>query len=931
MNTKVLIKDRKTMINQEKEKKENLKSKVKVAGVKSVLVEGDTILMTSFGKGNKANIEKKIKDNNIIYEKTPGNFKVQPQQNTFIVEGNNRIIAKPTNPIPQNTSKRAQKGKTKNRPVGLDNLRAKEKLENEYFGKSFNDNIRIQLIYNILDIKKILAPYINNAIFAVNNLRRKEKIFEKDLIGTLSVKINYQNFCKPENIQDKKTRENAKSKLNDFGLFLEESRPYMPYMGNAFIKGVTKEAAKDKETGKIKPKEQNQYRTDEEIYDILRLLSLGRQSTFHDYDLLFIMDKPNEELKEESNYYLIELKRLLDSLYNEKIYKVNQDFIKNNEKSNFKILFLIFNAQTNAEKKEIIREYYDFIVKKDCKNLGFSLRKMREKMLEIEEAQIIKNKEYNNFKSKLYTLIDFIIYKYFITQEKENNLISQIVDELRNTSNEEEKEQVYISRAKPLWHSIKRDVINVLLPMMDENTIKSSHVAIEDSLVKDIFIDNNALYFSKYIYFLTLFLDGKEINELISELINKFENIQSFIDIIKDENEESDVRKLIFAYLNKDETALDKVKFNPNYKLFDKSREIAENLRAIKSFARMEGNKINSSREQFYEAARILGTGLSGKEEIEALDKMYYGTKDKNLRNFIANNVLQSNRFKYLARYCNTNKCREIANNKKAVEFVLKKINANKPEQIDRYYISIFGTENKDITPKEKIGILAEQVATLTFKDFLGVNQKAKQDTKEGIDKERKKALVNLYFTIIYLLYKNLININFRYVIAFNCLERDSRLYNIDIGEKRDYYELTKLFIEKEYLNRHARENLELNISNASDYVIRIYRNTVTHFNTIASANIYAKDIYKIETYFDLYHYIMQREIYSQIKEHNKVSEKINKCFENMLKMRSYSKDLLNILNTPFGYNLPRYKNLSIKDLFDKNEKASEKEENGEV
>ena len=40
--------------------------------------------------------------------------------------------------------------------------------------------------------------------------------------------------------------------------------------------------------------------------------------------------------------------------------------------------------------------------------------------------------------------------------------------------------------------------------------------------------------------------------------------------------------------------------------------------------------------------------------------------------------------------------------------------------------------------------------------------------------------------------------------------------------------------------------------------------------------------------------------------------------FGKTVQYRSYSKDLVKALNTPFGYNLARYKNLSIEALFSK-------------
>ena len=41
--------------------------------------------------------------------------------------------------------------------------------------------------------------------------------------------------------------------------------------------------------------------------------------------------------------------------------------------------------------------------------------------------------------------------------------------------------------------------------------------------------------------------------------------------------------------------------------------------------------------------------------------------------------------------------------------------------------------------------------------------------------------------------------------------------------------------------------------------------------------------------------------------------------FDNLDKYGTYVKDFVKALNIPFAYNYPRYKNLSIDELFDKN------------
>src|SRR5690606_29100886 len=128
--------------------------------------------------------------------------------------------------------------------------------------------------------------------------------------------------------------------------------------------------------------------------------------------------------------------------------------------------------------------------------------------------------------------------------------------------------------------------------------------------------------------------------------------------------------------------------------------------------------------------------------------------------------------------------------------------------------------------------------------------------SKEAIEKEQKKAYVDLYLTVLYLVNKNLVNINSRYVIAIHCLERDSQLHDI---HKDDYCGLTRKFIDNKYLNNHACDNLSLNLQNLTKYIFTSYRHIIAHLGAVTKSATYMKDAYKIESYFDLYHYVLQR------------------------------------------------------------------------
>lgn len=668
----------------------------------------------------------------------------------------------------------------------------------------------------------------------------------------------------------------------------------------------------------------------------MRLLSIGRNTVFHDNqsnrDLLYHLDDTETDLKKYKLEYLLPLRELLDKMYFDKIKKVNKDFIANNEKSNFTILFNIYKATDDKAKKDIVKDYYDFIVRKADKNVGFSIKKLREYMLEIDGAQILKDKQYDSVRGKMYTLLDFIIYRYYKEGEKESGLITEFVESLRFT--EDDKENIYIKNAEKLWRAIGIRVKNELLQYMNPEAIKDSKTKIDKKWLEGILANENISYFSKYIYFLTMFLDGKEINELTSVLIDKFENIYSFIDLFENINDftqckETDVKKLFAAYFkHKESSENEGLGLKDEYKILRNSGDIAKELKTIKSISKMEFAELNYTWEQYYEAARILGTGKSGDEEIAYVKEMYYGTKDdRNLRNFIGNNVLNSNRFKYLVKYCNVSKCREVAQNESLVRYVIGEL----PDtQIDRYYNYIGLNGDTDINNKKDA--ITKKITGLNFADFVDVQQKAKPGTKQAIEKEQKKAFLNLYLTVIYLVYKNMININSRYVIAYHCFERDTQLHNININGKKNYCDLTNKFIDKNYINKHASKCLKINVANSTDYISNEYFNCIRHMSAVTNLNLYVKKAYKIERYFDLYHYSLQMCLIEKYKKdvnnnnsYVNVNEKITKCFENVESMHSYNKDLLNILNAPIGYCLPRCKNLSIRDKFDKNEQKKTK------
>ena len=100
------------------------------------------------------------------------------------------------------------------------------------------------------------------------------------------------------------------------------------------------------------------------------------------------------------------------------------------------------------------------------------------------------------------------------------------------------------------------------------------------------------------------------------------------------------------------------------------------------------------------------------------------------------------------------------------------------------------------------------------------------------------------------------------------------------------------------------------------------FRNKAAHLEVARYAHMYINDISEVKSYFRLYHYIMQRRIIDVIENNPKAKYegKVKVYFEDVKKNKKYNKNLLKLMCVPFGYCIPRFKNLSIEQMFDMNE-----------
>lgn len=876
---------------------EKKKSSVKAAGMKSILVSENKMYITSFGKGNSAVLEYEVDNND--YNKT----QLSSKDNSNIELGDvNEVNITFSSKhgfgsgVEINTSNPTHRS-GESSPVRWDMLGLKSELEKRFFGKTFDDNIHIQLIYNILDIEKILAVYVTNIVYALNNMLGEGDESNYDFMGYLSTFNTYKVFTNPNGstLSDDK-KENIRKSLSKFNALLKTKR--LGYFG------LEEPKTKDTRASEAYKKR---------VYHMLAIVGQIRQCVFHDlsehseYDLYSFIDNSKKVYRE--------CRETLDYLVDERFDSINKGFIQGNKVN----ISLLIDMMKGYEADDIIRLYYDFIVLKSQKNLGFSIKKLREKMLD-EYGFRFKDKQYDSVRSKMYKLMDFLLFCNYYR----NDVVAgeALVRKLRFSMTDDEKEGIYADEAAKLWGKFRNDFENIA-DHMNGDVIKELGKAdmdfdekILDSEKKNA---SDLLYFSKMIYMLTYFLDGKEINDLLTTLISKFDNIKEFLKIMKS-------------------SAVDvECELTAGYKLFNDSQRITNELFIVKNIASMRKPAASAKLTMFRDALTILGIddNITDDRISEILKLKEKGKGIHGLRNFITNNVIESSRFVYLIKYANAQKIREVAKNEKVVMFVLGGI----PDtQIERYYKSCVEFPDMNSSLEAKRSELARMIKNISFDDFKNVKQQAKG--RENVAKERAKAVIGLYLTVMYLLVKNLVNVNARYVIAIHCLERDFGLYKEIIPElasknlKNDYRILSQtlcelcddrdespnLFLKK---NKRLRKCVEVDINNADSSMTRKYRNCIAHLTVVRELKEYIGDIRTVDSYFSIYHYVMQRCI-TKREDDTKQEEKI-KYEDDLLKNHGYTKDFVKALNSPFGYNIPRFKNLSIEQLFDRNEYLTEK------
>lgn len=927
------------------------KSIAKASGLKSTFKTGkNTYLMTSFGRGNTALAEKDIKEGTI--EDILHTFSASLIGDKDVWIQKNKLHAVVQLPVQDHNQ-----------------LQAKSAIEKIFFGASCEDNFHVQIAYNVMDIKKLLTVYANNIVFTVNNLLRIE---DEDFLGVFGVmndfekaQIAYAIISTGLITRDKGTNPTyfihkdawnknqngllatLKKRVNQHKnpsilFFTNVSNYIVNHLGFRKFSDIQKTAKSFESIKKMGIDKCANYFSDafsdsngnidlEFIYESLRLLGSMRQTAFHSYDINGI--SPGGR-----NFYSLfdidikasaRTKEIIDTITGNKLNALNENFIETNTVN----LNILFSAYPHIEKKELVKQFYDFSVRKVFKNMGFSVKNLRENILANEPAvKELSGKKYDSVRSKLYSLIDFVIYNYYLSHPQEADDFIEFIrmncvskrDAKLEKIEDEKKQALYREESARLWKQISGIVLENILPGIDKvqsrdkKLNKELDFDLQEAVLSVVQTPDDLNYFAKAMYCICAFLDGKEINMFLDSLINSFENIESLREIAAEVN--------------------CPVEFNSSYSFFNHCGKMADELRFIKSIVRMnkgkkasKNSKLHIKSYQYFDSAAILGE--YDEEKIKELFRLEERTQkgqkvDHTLRNFFINNVIVSTRFNYVIRFINPKHARAIMENEALVSFALQEIDE---KQIVRYYLSVRNNEDpleadSDYMRKK----LVDKLMNVSFSAF----EKVSNDSSEAVEKERLKALVGLYLTIIYLIAKALVRINTSYSIAFGIFERDCEIMkqkahdekNVSLEEKMrlilskkkedpepEYRSITQYFDDCGRINRRVERLIERNSKHYDENTFRKVRNCAEHLSVVSSFPAYVSEIKRVESYFDLYHYILLR----VLKDGAFIKQKATlEGYDASVRHQTAYKDYLYGILAPFAYNQARYINLACKKRF---------------
>ena len=851
------------------------KSKVKLNGVKAVYhISPDVRVTTAFGRGNNSVLDKRIENGTIEELQNHSDIDVNISRKTYSFRKKSLKKDAGQFSVPDNTN---------------DQLGIRTELEKEIFGGNFDDNIHIQAAYAVNDIIKTLSVAANLAETAINGLDRKNT--ENDMIGFYIIPhITYQTYAG-----------NKKPKFDEFigRVKAQGTFSYFPDILPKFKEESEEESDKEK------------------LYYIMCIVSLIRNSATHSKSSNsdttdYIFGEFNSVNKEA-------LTATADNLIKSKIDFINKGFSKNQKNNIYRLLKA--KADTPENTARLIRRLYAFTIRKQDKNLGFSLKKLRECAIRsIEDMKGLLGDTYDTVRSKLYTLMDFVVYSYLKYHKDGKKFSKEMVEQLRAAESDKVKDEIYRNEAEKLYNieSINRTIkalnrtIKALIDDIKSDFDQPKHgnecyQPINDGMKeaeKDFITTDQLSLFTKFIYVLCQFLDGKNINILLSSLISKFQQIEAF---------NGDIRKLNLNIRDDGKIGYDSKK----YSIFEKSGQISMELDMLRGVIKMDINDLNAYKTMIKDALLVIGVNES---DIDSIYKDYFNQKGKknSVAGFFRNNIINSRRFRYIIKYINPSDAYRIIQNENVRNYVLGRMN---DAIIDRYAHSV-GIEDKVHDKRKVLSDILSKVKFDNFTKLTYINPKDKNKGEKAKEREKPKAILGLYLTIVYIVVKSLVRINSQYVMAVYHLERDSRLCGV--SSNNNY----PLSMTKRYCDRNNHLLKEKHIvkleryQNTPEKICTAYRNAIAHLSAVRKGVKYIGDIQKADSYFGIYHYCMQKFLYSADSANGQpFAEFVRSIFgdeKELDKLRngSYSQAILRALNYPFGYNPARYKNLSYEKIF---------------
>lgn len=889
----------------EKENKKRVRY-AKSYGIKSNFAYGDDVYSTTFGKKNDGVLCKVVHANDSVEEIHASDFDIHSKMRNLSADlksGSKEITLN----NPSKTGKR-------------DIIGINDRLNALIFDKEdIHDNIHIQIAYNVLDINKITSLHFYNIVYAINNLTRTSGL--EDVIGLMNYSANFENYYDNDNFINehgdvlnhyddfKDMMENSSSAYYRFRKYARNYYSYYPMFIN-----------EPKFNKKLNKYENNRRSLDaiRHNYDVLRVLSFVRQAIGHSDDdnfnnLLSIeMDMPDD------------LIQFVNDKFNKSLEAINKSFSENAE-FNLKVISEITGKKYDDK---LLTDYYSFAMIKENKNLGINSIKVRENLyaLYLEKYDIdLSDNKYDKYRRKMNLVYDFILFNYLKDKSEE------YVIRLRKALTDDDKNLIYKDIAKDFFNKYKDLLIyrheeqvsayiiqycNELTQLNkrrndNENSRSSLTLSIDAMLKPDDFT-----VFSKVIYFISEFSDKKQKNDMITSLINKFDNINTL--------------NSIYSKLEKDG-----VEYQKQYKIFEQSDKIANELRIVKNLAQMNARIDSPSKQMYLDALNSLGCENAETE----FDIMMKNPERKAFKKFVINNIIKSNRFAYIVKYTNPSVMKDYIGNEKLIKSILFAI----PDtQLDRYYQRFSNTETDK---NNKVNLIYSKLKSFNYETLV----KKEGLLENDIEKENLKSLVSLYYTVVYIAIKNLVNINSVFILAFEAFERDYMIVFGESTKRGKLYRKNRILklLEKtlsfysSYTSGKKKHNGDYlkkyydDFSNTgkSEELLKQTRNLVMHINLIANTtkylsevDLHLKDLEEkgIPVFYELYIYILEREVLNIEMENDsyKVKSFNDRYKESLLTYQSYNKDFLKILLTPLAYNLARYKNLTIRDLFyDFNEK----------